>query len=156
MSAQPFLVRVAVKSRWTHPRTVFARRRGDIIIPAANVTLLDKSGDPTGTALGQSLTLHVILPAGLDMSGPVLAATKVTASETWTPDPATASFRPGGAVSWSSRATPTAFPRSAWRSSPSPSLQRPSELHLASRRTQRKPTWLVEVSTGSACRAAGR
>jgi hypothetical protein len=24
------------------------------------------------------------------------------------------------------------------------------------RTTQRKPTWLVEVSTGSACRAAGR
>jgi hypothetical protein len=27
---------------------------------------------------------------------------------------------------------------------------------LALRTTQRKPTWLVEVSTGSACRAAGR
>lgn len=25
-----------------------------------------------------------------------------------------------------------------------------------SRSTQRKPTWLVEVSTGSGCRAAGR
>ncbi len=32
------------------------------------------------------------------MSGPVLAATKLTASEKWTPDPATASFKPGGAV----------------------------------------------------------
>jgi hypothetical protein len=77
---------------------VFARRGGQINIPAANVTVLDQSGDRTGSAKGQSLTLGVVAPPGLDMSGPVLAATKVTASETWTPDPATASFKPGGAV----------------------------------------------------------
>ncbi len=77
---------------------VFARRSGQIIIPAANVTVLDRSGDPTGSVKGQSLTLGVTAPPGLDMSGPVLAATKVTASEKWTPDPSTASFKPGGAV----------------------------------------------------------
>ena len=76
---------------------VVARRRGQIVIPAAKVTVLDKSGDPTGSVQGQSLTLGVVVPPGLDISGPVLAATKVTASEIWTPDPATTSYKPGGA-----------------------------------------------------------
>ena len=77
---------------------VFARRSGQITIPPANVRLLDRTGDPTGLVKGHSLTLGVVAPPGLDLSGPVLAATKVTASEKWAPDPATASFKPGGAV----------------------------------------------------------
>ena len=45
--------------------------------------LLDRTGDPTGLVKGHSLTLGVVAPPGLDLSGPVLAATKVTASEKW-------------------------------------------------------------------------
>ncbi len=77
---------------------VFARRGGQIEIPAASVTVLDKSGDPTRTLTGQGQRLDIVVPPGLDLSGPVLAATKVSATETWTPDPASASFKPGGAV----------------------------------------------------------
>ena len=78
--------------------TVFPRRGGQIAIPAPEVTLLDRSGDPVGSAKGEATRIDVGVPAGLDISGPVLAADKVTASESWTPDPGSTRFKAGDAV----------------------------------------------------------
>ncbi|MDU0339985.1 hypothetical protein [Bosea rubneri] len=78
--------------------TVFPRRGGQIAIPAPEVTLLDRSGDPVGSAKGEATRIDVGVPAGLDVSGPVLAADKVTASESWTPDPGSTRFKAGDAV----------------------------------------------------------
>ncbi|CAN7206710.1 hypothetical protein [Bosea sp. LjRoot237] len=77
---------------------VFPRRGGEIAVPAPEVTLLDRSGDPAGSAKGEATRIIVSVPAGLDASGPVLAAEKVTASESWAPDPGTTSFKAGGAI----------------------------------------------------------
>lgn len=77
---------------------VFPRRGGDIAIPAPEVTLLDRNGDPAGSASGNVTTISVTVPPGLDASGPVLVADKVTASESWSPDPASANFKAGGAI----------------------------------------------------------
>lgn len=76
---------------------VFPRRSGDIVVPAADVTLLDRAGDPVGSAKGQPLGFAVTVPAGIDPSGPVLASTHVRASESWSPDPSSA-FKAGGAI----------------------------------------------------------
>lgn len=78
--------------------TVFPRRGGQVAIPAPEVTLLDRSGDPVGSAKGEATRIDVGVPAGLDVSGPVLAADKVTASESWTPDPGSTRFKAGDAV----------------------------------------------------------
>lgn len=77
---------------------VFPRRGGDIAIPPPQVTLLDRNGDPAGAATGDATTISVTVPPGLDASGPVLVADKVTASESWSPDPASTSFKAGGAI----------------------------------------------------------
>lgn len=77
---------------------VFPRRGGEIAIPAPEVTLLDRNGDPAGSAAGKALAMTVTVPPGLDASGPVLVADKVTASESWSPDPASAGIRTGGAI----------------------------------------------------------
>lgn len=78
--------------------TVFPRRGGQIAIPAPEVTLLDRSGDPAGSAKGEATRIDVSVPAGLDVSGPVLAADKVTASESWAPDPGATRFKAGDAI----------------------------------------------------------
>lgn len=57
---------------------LFPRRGGEIAVPAPHVTLLDRSGDPAGTAEGQPTRLGVTVPAGIDPSGPVLVADAVT------------------------------------------------------------------------------
>ncbi|WP_170850360.1 MULTISPECIES: BatD family protein [unclassified Beijerinckia] len=77
---------------------VFPRRGGDIDLPAADVTLLDRAGDPIGAAKGQPLRFAVTVPAGIDPSGPVLAAPSVSVSQTWSPDPASTPFKAGGAI----------------------------------------------------------
>lgn len=77
---------------------VFPRRGGDIDVPAADVTLLDRKGDPVGATKGQPLRFTVTVPAGIDPSGPVLASTRVRASESWSPDPSTAALKTGGAI----------------------------------------------------------
>lgn len=77
---------------------VFPRRGGEIAIPAPEVTLLDRNGDPAGSATGKALAMTVTVPPGLDPSGPVLVADKVTASESWSPDPASVGIRTGGAI----------------------------------------------------------
>jgi hypothetical protein len=77
---------------------LFARRSGTIVVPPAQVTLFDASGDPAGSGKGESLTLAVAAPPGLDLSGPVLATTALTATQTWDPDPKLTSFKPGAAL----------------------------------------------------------
>ncbi|CAN7516386.1 hypothetical protein LJR090_004293 [Bosea sp. LjRoot90] len=77
---------------------VFPRRGGEIAISAPEVTLLDRGGDPAGSAKGEAIRISASVPAGLDASGPVLAADKVTASESWSPDPGTTGFKAGGAI----------------------------------------------------------
>lgn len=66
---------------------VFPRRGGRLDIPAADVTLLDRGGDPSGSAKGEAQHIEVDVPAGLDASGPVLAARGLTLEQTWTPSP---------------------------------------------------------------------
>ncbi|MGO4675185.1 hypothetical protein AB4Z40_20010 [Bosea sp. 2YAB26] len=77
---------------------IFPRRGGDIQVPAADVTLLDRAGDPVGSAKGQQIHFSVTVPPGIDPSGPVLAASDVRVSETWSPDPVSSSFRAGSAI----------------------------------------------------------
>ncbi|WP_066474960.1 BatD family protein [Bosea sp. WAO] len=90
--------------------TVFPRRGGQIAIPAPEVTLLDRSGDPAGSAKGEATRIDVGIPAGLDASGPVLAADKVTASESWAPDPGTTRFKAGDAITRTIRRQATGVP----------------------------------------------
>lgn len=77
---------------------LFPRRGGTIGIPAAKVTLLDRGGDPVGTATGSPVQIAVVVPSGIDASGPVLVSDKVEVSQDWAPDPATAKLTAGGAI----------------------------------------------------------
>lgn len=77
---------------------IFPRRGGDIAVPAADITLLDRSGDPVGSAKGQQIHFSVTVPPGIDPSGPVLAAPDVRVSETWSPNPASTTFMAGSAI----------------------------------------------------------
>jgi hypothetical protein len=76
---------------------VFPRRPGEIAIPAPDITLLDRAGDPVGSAKGDAVKIAATVPPGIDPSGPVLVADRVSASETWSPEPG-ATFREGGAI----------------------------------------------------------
>ena len=76
---------------------VFPRRGGALTLPAAEITLLDVAGDVSGSTKGNPMTLDVAVPQGVDASGPVIASTRVTAVQTWAPDPATG-LAPGGAI----------------------------------------------------------
>lgn len=77
---------------------LFPRRGGTIDIPAAKVTLLDRSGGPVGTAEGSPSQIAVTVPPGIDASGPVLVSDKVEVRQEWSPDPAQAKLAPGGAI----------------------------------------------------------
>lgn len=77
---------------------IFPRRGGAFDVPAPVVTLLDKAGDPVGSAQGQSTHFSVTVPPGIDPSGPVLAASRVSVEQTWSPDPASAQLKPGSAI----------------------------------------------------------
>lgn len=77
---------------------LFPRRGGTIQIPAAKVTLLDRSGAPIGTAQGSATSIAVSVPPGIDASGPVLVADRVEVRQQWAPDPAKAKLVPGGAL----------------------------------------------------------
>lgn len=77
---------------------VFPRRGGEIAIPEPVVTLLDRAGDPAGSAKGAATRIAVSVPPGIDPSGPVLVADRVSVSESWSPDPGSARFRAGGAL----------------------------------------------------------
>lgn len=77
---------------------LFPRRGGSIDIPAAKVTLLDRGGDPVGTAEGGPSQITVGVPPGIDASGPVLVSDRVEVAQEWSPDPAAAKFAAGGAI----------------------------------------------------------
>jgi len=78
--------------------TLYPRRGGTITVPGANVKLLDRSGDPVGSAKGTASQFEVAVPPGVDASGPVLVSNKVEALQDWSPDPTTAKFRVGDAL----------------------------------------------------------
>lgn len=77
---------------------LFPRRGGEIAIPAPNVTLLDRNGDPTGAAKGEATRISVSVPAGVDPSGPVLVADQVRVEQSWSPDPRATQFKAGSAL----------------------------------------------------------
>ena len=76
---------------------LYPRRGGTLIIPPASVTLIDAKGDETGTLKGQELRAEIIVPDGVDVSGPVVATTEATLDQQWNPAPTTA-FRVGDAL----------------------------------------------------------
>lgn len=76
---------------------LYPRRGGTFEIPAASVALMDRQGDPAGTAAGQSVPLAVRVPPGVDASGPVVATRRLTLSEQWDPPPK-GSFNAGDAI----------------------------------------------------------
>lgn len=77
---------------------VFPRRGGAFDVPAPVVTLLDNAGDPVGTLKGQPTHFSATVPPGIDPSGPVLAASRVSVEQTWSPDLASAHLKAGGAI----------------------------------------------------------
>ncbi|WP_236960339.1 BatD family protein [Methylobacterium durans] len=77
---------------------VFPRRGGTIEIPAAEITLIDAAGTSVGAARGDPQRIAVTVPPGIDASGPVIAATAVTVSQSWEPGPDGAHLKPGGAL----------------------------------------------------------
>jgi hypothetical protein len=77
---------------------LFPRRGGEIAVPAPAVTLLDRAGDPYGSAEGEATRFAVTVPPGIDPSGPVLAADHVSVEQSWSPDPARAELKPGSAL----------------------------------------------------------
>jgi len=77
---------------------LFPRRGGEIAIPAPHVTLLDRSGNPAGTAEGQATRIGVTVPAGIDPSGPVLVADAVSVTQSWSPDPSAQPVKAGAAI----------------------------------------------------------
>ncbi|KRE06703.1 hypothetical protein ASE63_23640 [Bosea sp. Root381] len=77
---------------------LFPRRGGTIEIPPPAVILLDRGGDPAGSAKGTGTRLDVTVPKGVDPSAPVLVADRVNVEQNWLPDPATARFKAGDAI----------------------------------------------------------
>lgn len=77
---------------------LFARRGGEIAVPAPSVTFLDRSGEVTGSAKGEPMRITVTVPPGIDPSGPVLAADGVGVEQSWAPDLRAARFKPGSAL----------------------------------------------------------
>jgi hypothetical protein len=76
---------------------LFPRRGGSFTVPPAAVTLLDRDGNPTGTATGSPMRLEVRVPEGVDPSTPVIASTDLRLSETWS-RPAGEGVRVGDAL----------------------------------------------------------
>jgi hypothetical protein len=76
---------------------VYPRRGGELVIPPAVVTLLDKAGDEAGTAKGEAVRTQISVPAKVDPSQPVIATSHLTLEERWAPSPKTA-FKAGDAL----------------------------------------------------------
>ncbi|MGE0259008.1 MAG: hypothetical protein AB7T18_09645 [Alphaproteobacteria bacterium] len=77
--------------------SIYPRRGGELEIPPAVVTLLDREGNEIGTTQGQTLHQDISVPEGVDPSQPAIAARRLTVVEQWTPDPSTA-FTAGDAL----------------------------------------------------------
>ena len=86
------------------------------------MTLLDRAGNEIGTASGPPAHLTIAVPPGVDATQPLIATTRATLEEQWTPAPTKALRR---ATRWCapSRARPTTC--RPWRCPPSPSPRRP-------------------------------
>ncbi|MFE0756775.1 hypothetical protein ACFW16_22625 [Inquilinus sp. NPDC058860] len=67
---------------------LYPRRGGSLTLPAFVATLLDRAGNPVGSARSDPASVAVAVPPGIDPSQPVVASTDVSAEEQWTPDPA--------------------------------------------------------------------
>lgn len=76
---------------------LYPRRSGTITVPPASITLLDASGDEVGTLKGQELRAEIVVPKGVDASGPVVATSEATLEQQWQPVPTTA-FKTGDAI----------------------------------------------------------
>jgi hypothetical protein len=76
---------------------LYPRRGGTIAIPPASITLLDAKGDQIGTLKGQELRTEIVVPDGIDASGPVIATSEVTLDQQWQPAP-TMAFKIGDAL----------------------------------------------------------
>jgi hypothetical protein len=76
---------------------LYARRGGSFTVPAPVATLLDASGEAIGTVTGQPATVDVAVPPGADASRPIIATTRTTLRESWSP-PNRTSFKAGDAV----------------------------------------------------------
>lgn len=77
--------------------SVYPRRGGRLALAPANVRLLDSGGAITGTLQGTAVTTDITVPPGIDAGGPVIATTRLTLDETWSPDPA-GPFKTGDAI----------------------------------------------------------
>jgi hypothetical protein len=77
---------------------LYPRRAGTLTVPPAQVTLLDETGDPTGSSSGEPLSVNVVAPRGLDPSGPIVASSQVTLRESWEPPDANSAFHVGDAL----------------------------------------------------------
>lgn len=76
---------------------LYPRRGGSLTLPAFVATLLDRAGNPLGSARSDPASVVVAVPPGIDASQPVVASAEVTAREQWTPDPA-GRFKVGDAL----------------------------------------------------------
>lgn len=77
--------------------SLYPRRGGALDVPAPLVTLLDRQGDASGHLSGKASRLDVTVPAGVDPSRPVIASTRLTLDEQWSPAP-TAALKAGDAL----------------------------------------------------------
>jgi hypothetical protein len=76
---------------------LYARRGGKLSVPAPRVSLLDRAGNETGTALGQAVTVEIAVPPGANAGQPLIATTGATMTEQWSPAPK-GSFKAGDAL----------------------------------------------------------
>jgi hypothetical protein len=76
---------------------LYARRGGTLTVPAAEVSLLDRAGNMTGTATGQAVTVEIAVPPSVDAGAPLIATTHATLQEQWSPAPK-GSFKAGDAL----------------------------------------------------------
>jgi hypothetical protein len=76
---------------------LYPRRGGTFIISPAAVTLLNRQGDPTGDMQGDELRFDVAVPAGMDVSQPIVATRHLTLDQQWMPAPG-GRFKAGDAI----------------------------------------------------------
>ena len=76
---------------------LYARRGGTLTIPGPQVTLLDRAGNEIGTASGPPAQLRIAVPQGVDATQPLIATTRATLEEQWTPAP-TKALKAGDAL----------------------------------------------------------
>jgi len=76
---------------------LYARRGGTLTVPAPQVTLLDRAGNEIGTASGAPASVTIAVPPGVDATQPLIATTRATLEEQWTPAP-TSALKAGDAL----------------------------------------------------------